>query len=247
MRTVEAYSDVIAQTGSIVHAPSTQHLAERHGRRVMNITWEDTARFDFSAVGSNISDITIQSWHRIPETDRFELICMPVIRYPNFTDLSGDISPDEFYLLFGNEKNQPLTRITLRELLGNLRAFTRPRATAPFQSPTWPTSPSGSPACTGRPTILAAWSPTVQPAAPPSTPASTSTRPAGGTCSGTATSTTPVKPASKPSPLSAPSSAPAWKPLRWKRRKRRLGRGAVDESWRLTHPDDRASRVVLSA
>ena len=48
---------------------------------------------------------------------------MPVIRYPNFSDLSGDISPDEFFLLVGNEKREPLEKITLRELLGNLRAY----------------------------------------------------------------------------------------------------------------------------
>jgi hypothetical protein len=37
--------------------------------------------------------------------------------------LSGDISPDEFFVLVGNEKGQPLEKITLRELLGNLRAY----------------------------------------------------------------------------------------------------------------------------
>jgi hypothetical protein len=46
-----------------------------------------------------------------------------VIRYPNFTDVSGDISPDEFFLLVGNEKGQPLEKITLRQLLANLRAY----------------------------------------------------------------------------------------------------------------------------
>ncbi|MCH7728250.1 MAG: hypothetical protein IH991_17495, partial [Planctomycetes bacterium] len=61
--------------------------------------WEDTARFDNSAVGPNISDMTIQVQHKIASSDEFELSCMPVIRYPNFSDLSGDISPDEFFLL----------------------------------------------------------------------------------------------------------------------------------------------------
>ena len=123
MKTVESYSQVIAKTAAMVHDPSVKHLAAKHGLHVLDVTWEDTARFDSSAVGPNISDMTIQIQHQLPGTDRFGLTCMPVIRYPNFTDLSADISPDEFYLLVGNEKNQPLTKITLRELLTNLRAY----------------------------------------------------------------------------------------------------------------------------
>lgn len=123
MKTAEAYSQVIAKTAAMVEDESVQRLAGQHGLHVMNITWEDTARFDASAVGPNISDMTIQIQHQLPGTGRFELTCMPVIRYPNFTDLSGDIPLDDFYLLVGNEKNQPLTKITLRQLLGNLRAY----------------------------------------------------------------------------------------------------------------------------
>jgi hypothetical protein len=67
--------------------------------------------------------MTIQVQHQIPGREDYELACMPVIRYPNFSDVSGDISPDEFFLLVGNEKGQPLEKITLRELLGNLRAY----------------------------------------------------------------------------------------------------------------------------
>lgn len=48
---------------------------------------------------------------------------MPVIRYPNFEDLTGDVSPDQFYLLVGNETGQPLQRITLTEYLGNFRRY----------------------------------------------------------------------------------------------------------------------------
>jgi hypothetical protein len=65
--------------------------------------------------------MTIQVQHQIPGREDYELSCMPVIRYPNFSDISGDISPDEFFLLVGNEKGQPLEKITLRELLGNLK------------------------------------------------------------------------------------------------------------------------------
>src|SRR5262249_17002521 len=57
----------------------------------------------------------------VPGTDRYELTCMPVLRYPNFADLSADISPDQFFVLVGNEKGRPLEKVTLRQLLGDLR------------------------------------------------------------------------------------------------------------------------------
>ncbi|MEO1993777.1 MAG: hypothetical protein ABGZ17_00700, partial [Planctomycetaceae bacterium] len=68
------------------------------------------------------SDMTIQIEHAADDRGSVHLNCMPVIRYPNFSDLSGDISPDEFFLLVGNEQGQALQKITLRELLQNLRA-----------------------------------------------------------------------------------------------------------------------------
>jgi hypothetical protein len=123
MKTTDAYSQVIQKTTGMVRDAAVQHLAEKHGLHVLDVTWEDTARFDFSAVGPNISDMTIQVQHQLPGREDYELACMPVIRYPNFSDVSGDISPDEFFLLVGNEQGQPLEKITLRQLLGNLRAY----------------------------------------------------------------------------------------------------------------------------
>ena len=48
---------------------------------------------------------------------------MPVIRYPNFSDLTADISPDDFYLLVGNEQGDDLERVTLREYLRHFRRY----------------------------------------------------------------------------------------------------------------------------
>ncbi len=123
MTAITDYTQVIAKTTGMVRDTAVQALAQQHGLHVLDVTWEDTARFDNSAVGPNISDMTIQVQHKIAGRDEYELSCMPVIRYPNFSDLSGDISPDEFFLLVGNEKEQPLEKVTLRELLGNLRAY----------------------------------------------------------------------------------------------------------------------------
>src|ERR1700724_603588 len=118
---VQAYEDVIHQTESMVKDRESQQLARRHGLQILNLTWEDTARYKSSAVGPNISDMTIQVQRRLPDADRFELTCMPVIRYPNFSDLSADLSLDLFFVLAGNERGRPLNQITLRQLLSDLR------------------------------------------------------------------------------------------------------------------------------
>ncbi len=117
------YEDVIRLTEGIVNDRRCQELARRHGLRVLNLTWEDTARFKNSAVGPNISDMTIQVQRPVPGTDRHELACMPVIRYPNFADLSADIAPEHFHVLVGNERGLPLEKVTLRQLLGDLRRY----------------------------------------------------------------------------------------------------------------------------
>jgi hypothetical protein len=117
----QTYEDVIRQTESMVQDRESQQVARRHGLQILNVTWEDTARFKGSAVGPNISDMTIQVQRQVPGTDRYELTCMPVIRYPNFADLSADVAPDHFYVLVGNEKGLPLEKITLRQFLGALR------------------------------------------------------------------------------------------------------------------------------
>jgi hypothetical protein len=119
----QTYADVVRQTESMVSDQESQQLARRHGLQILNLTWEDTARFKGSAVGPNISDMTIQVQRQVPGTDRYELTCMPVIRYPNFSDLSADIAPDHFFVLVGNENGLPLEKITLRQLLGDLRRY----------------------------------------------------------------------------------------------------------------------------
>lgn len=123
MPTTDTYAQVITKTTAMVGDAAVQRLAQEHGLHVLDITWEDTARFDDSTVGPNISDMTIQVQYQVPGRDDYALKCMPVIRYPNFTDLSGDISADSFFVLVGNENGGPLEKITLRELLGNLRAY----------------------------------------------------------------------------------------------------------------------------
>lgn len=117
------YQTVIHRTAAMVGDAEARRLAARYGLDVLNVTWEDTGRFKGSCVGPNISDMTIQVQHKDPRSGKYSLHCMPVIRFPNFSDTTGDISPDEFYLLVGNEKGSGLRRISLRQFLGDVRAY----------------------------------------------------------------------------------------------------------------------------
>jgi hypothetical protein len=117
------YRRVVEQTVAMVSNAEAQQMARRHGLSILNLTWEDTGRYKGSAVGPNISDMTIQVQLMDPRTEQCRLYCMPVIRFPNFSDRSADLSPDRFQLLVGNEKGAPLRRVTLREYLGHVRSY----------------------------------------------------------------------------------------------------------------------------
>ena len=86
------YQQVIDQTIAMVSNPEAQNLARQFGLKILDITWEDTGRYQNSAVGPNISDMTIQVQHRNPQTNQHQLYLMPVIRHPNFSDTSADVS-----------------------------------------------------------------------------------------------------------------------------------------------------------
>ena len=102
--------EVIERTQAMVYDPTAQQLAEARGLNILNVTWEDTGRFYGSAVGPNISDITIQVQQQDPDTGQYQLHLMPVIRHPNFADLSADIPLDTFFVLVGNEAGEDLRR-----------------------------------------------------------------------------------------------------------------------------------------
>ena len=120
----DAYRQVIQRTADMARDRHVQRLARRHALQVLSLTWEDTGRFKGSAVGPNISDMTIQVQQHNPDTDRYDLSLMPVIRHPNFSDKTGDVPLDRFFVTVGNHApDGELTRITLRELLDNPRAY----------------------------------------------------------------------------------------------------------------------------
>ncbi|MGB6167415.1 MAG: hypothetical protein WBF52_07490, partial [Geitlerinemataceae cyanobacterium] len=117
------YEEVVRQTASMVSDAGAQSLAQKYGLNILDITWEDTGRYYNSAVGPNISDMTIQVQQHNPIADEYKLSLMPVIRHPNFTDESADVPLDRFFLLVGNEKNEDLKRVSLRDVLGDLRRY----------------------------------------------------------------------------------------------------------------------------
>ncbi|NEQ51522.1 MAG: hypothetical protein F6K11_15495 [Leptolyngbya sp. SIO3F4] len=119
----EDYRQVIERTRSMIHDPSSQTLADRWGLDILDVTWEDTGRYDNSAVGPNISDMTIQVQQKDPVSGEYSLHLMPVIRYPNFADLTGDVPIDQFYVLTGNENGTDLGRVSLKDVLGDLRNY----------------------------------------------------------------------------------------------------------------------------
>lgn len=115
--------EVISKTQKMVRDLRIQKMAHQYGLGVMDLTWEDTGRYKNSSVGPNISDMTIQIQHKDTRTEAYSLHCMPVIRYPNFSDRTGDVPLDKFFILVGNERGGPLTKVPLREALSDLRRF----------------------------------------------------------------------------------------------------------------------------
>ncbi|MCG5060026.1 MAG: hypothetical protein KA714_19115 [Limnoraphis sp. WC205] len=95
-------------------------LLQKLGLNVVNVMWEDTARTPGSVWGANITDMTLQVRH-LMQPQRQELL--PVIRYPNFTDRTGDVPLDLVKIKVGNEKGEQLRVITLREYLTNLQQY----------------------------------------------------------------------------------------------------------------------------
>ncbi len=114
----DEYREAIRKTAAMVSDTKAQALATKHGLDILNVTWEDTGRFKESAVGPNISDMTIQvaspPWGKGKAQ---EVTCMPVVRHPNFSDKSCDLDPRDFTLLVGNQKGGALKRISLYEFL----------------------------------------------------------------------------------------------------------------------------------
>ncbi|MBN1536522.1 MAG: hypothetical protein JW908_07305 [Anaerolineales bacterium] len=117
------YIEAIQNAANMTGDPQARDLAAEYGLNLVNVMWEDTGRYKDSSVGPNISDVTIQVQYQDSRSEGYLLSLMPVIRFPNFSDKTADISLDKFYLLVGNEKGEALHKVSLREYLGNFRQY----------------------------------------------------------------------------------------------------------------------------
>ncbi|MBP0012103.1 MAG: hypothetical protein J7545_21090 [Roseofilum sp. SBFL] len=90
----------------VVRMPQESELCDRVrilGLNVVNVMWEDTARTAGSVWGPNITDMTLQVRHG-NNSQKKELL--PVIRYPNFTDKTGDVPLEYVYLKEGIDNGE---------------------------------------------------------------------------------------------------------------------------------------------
>jgi hypothetical protein len=117
----ESFELAVNNVAQMLWENKVVQAASRFGLDIVNVTWEDTGRYSGSCWGPNISDMTIQVHHGSGDSEM--LTCMPVIRYPNFYDISADLNPDEFFLLTGNEQGDDLEPVSLTDYVDNLRDY----------------------------------------------------------------------------------------------------------------------------
>ncbi len=117
-----SYQQVVTSVARMVENQQAQALAGARKLEFLNVLWEDTGRYEGSAVGPNISDVTIEVEY---ETRRGKLqsALMPVLRFPNFSDRTADLRIEKIFLRVGNERQGTLRTIGLAELLLNPTAY----------------------------------------------------------------------------------------------------------------------------
>ena len=118
------YGEVVRKVEQMVSDPRVVSGAQRRGLSLVNVMWEDTGRAEGSSLGPNISDLTLQV-RRKDAQGRFTNALMPVIRFPNFTDRTGDVPADKFFVRVGNQKpgGGGLSSVPLTDVLKDLKAF----------------------------------------------------------------------------------------------------------------------------
>ena len=118
----QEYGRVIARVANMVSDPDLSQRARRRNLSLVNVTWEDTGRAQGSSLGPNISDLSLQVRRRDP-VGQFESSIMPVIRPPNFSDRTGDVPADRFFVRVGNEAGKNLQSVPLTDVLKNVKSF----------------------------------------------------------------------------------------------------------------------------
>ncbi len=130
----ERYAKVVDKVANMVTDSSLQHAVQRRGLHLVNVTWEDTGRAEGSALGPNISDLTLQVRRHDAARNGYAEALMPVIRFPNFTDRTADISSGKFLIRVGNQGQGTLQSVPLTTVLRNLSAYVSDRSSIPSGS-----------------------------------------------------------------------------------------------------------------
>ncbi len=119
----QTYSQVIQRVVAMPSDGDLQQRAGKFGLNVLDVLWEDTGRAGGSAIGPNISDVTLQVREPLGG-DNVRTHLLPVIRFPNFTDKTGDIKAEKLWVRVGNQKKGgKLENVPLSKVLANLRDY----------------------------------------------------------------------------------------------------------------------------
>ena len=99
---------------------NARKLADRHGLAITAVTWEDNGRSKHSVLGPCITDMTLLS-------SSHGSLAMPVVRPPNYEDLTWDVPMEKIQLMVGNAHGEPLRQVSLRDFLASVdQHLTRP-------------------------------------------------------------------------------------------------------------------------
>jgi hypothetical protein len=111
------YHRMVQKVANMVNDERAYRVAQAFGLQLLDVTWEDTGRWEGSSVGPNISDVTIEV-EGSTGGKRLRTYLMPVMRHDNFTDKTADIATDEIMIPVGNHRDGgSLEVISLKELL----------------------------------------------------------------------------------------------------------------------------------
>jgi hypothetical protein len=118
------YPTTVQKVVNMVNDPEITEGARRRGLDVINVAWEDTGRAQGSSLGPNISDLTLQVRYKESGADQETTALMPVIRFPNFNDRTGDVPASKFFVRAGNHKNKKaLKTVPLTDVLRDIKKY----------------------------------------------------------------------------------------------------------------------------
>ena len=121
--TQQSFRETIQRVVGMPGDGDLQRRANAVDLNVVNVTWEDTGRFEGSSVGPNISDVTLQVREPLPG-GRHRTHLLPVIRHPNFSDRTADIRARDMWIRVGNQREGgEMHPVPLREVLKNMKAY----------------------------------------------------------------------------------------------------------------------------